>query len=182
MQIALGRRGDYSVRALIDLARHHGQRRRKAREIALAMDIPERFLPQLLAPFVRQGLVLAVAGPEGGYSLAVPPGDIDLLTAVEIAEGPIESPECVLQGGPCDWKLLCPVHDAWGRARQALASELRRTSFADLAAIDAAIEQGDQAQPSGPLHPITVERRGVRDGVAAPLPGRKPAGGRGRKQ
>lgn len=50
MQIALGRKGDYSVRAMIDLARHYGDGRRKARQIARTMDIPERYLPQLLAP------------------------------------------------------------------------------------------------------------------------------------
>ncbi len=163
MQIALGRKGDYSVRAMIDLARHYGQGRRKAREIARTMDIPERYLPQLLAPFVRQGLLIATAGPEGGYALAVLPASITLLDVIETAEGALESPECVLRGGPCDWGQICPMHDPWVRARAALSHELQSTTFADIASADAAIERGERTAPSGPVHPVAVIRRGTRE-------------------
>jgi Rrf2 family protein len=163
MRIALDRKGDYSVRAMIDLARHYGDRRRKAREIARTMDIPERYLPQLLAPLVRQGLVVATAGPDGGYALTKPPSSISLLHVIEVAEGSLESPECVLQGGPCDWGHLCPVHDAWVRARVALARELDTTTLAELARADAAIEHGEIPTPRVSPHPVAVVRRGQRD-------------------
>jgi len=53
MQASLGRKGDYSVRAVLDLARHHGDRR-KAREIAGEMDIPLRYLtPSILRQACR---------------------------------------------------------------------------------------------------------------------------------
>jgi len=162
MQIALGRKGDYSVRAMIDLARHHNNGRRKAREIARTMDIPERYLPQLLAPLVRLGLLTATAGPEGGYAMAVPPETVSLLQVIEAAEGPLESPECVLQGGPCDWKEACPLHNAWVRGRGALAHEFATTTFADLAKSDADIEAGRAPEPMRPLHPRLVPRKGVR--------------------
>lgn len=162
MEIALERRGDYSVRAVIDLARHYGDGRRKAREIATVMDIPVRYLPQLLAPLVRQGLLVATAGPEGGYALARDPASISVLEVIEAAEGPLESPRCVLRGGPCDWDETCPLHETWGRARGALASELGRTTFAALAAADEAI-QNRPVRPRKPAHLEPVERRGVRD-------------------
>ncbi|MHC4067293.1 MAG: RrF2 family transcriptional regulator, partial [Planctomycetota bacterium] len=69
MRVALGRKADYSVRAVLDLASHFGRGRRKAREIATVMDIPERYLGQILADLVRADLLSAVAGPDGGYSL-----------------------------------------------------------------------------------------------------------------
>lgn len=168
MQIALGRKGDYSVRAVIDLARQYGNGRRKSREIARAMDIPERYLPQLLAPLVHAGLLVATAGPDGGYALAVPPTSISLLQVIELAEGPLESPECVFQGGPCDWEGICPAHDAWVGGRAVLAKHLDLTTFEDLANADAAIERGDIAKPRVSLHPITVARRGIRDGQVKP--------------
>ena len=65
MQVAMGRRGDYSVRAVLDLARHYEGGRRKARQIAVHQDIPRQYLPQILAPLVRAGLIDAVAGPDG---------------------------------------------------------------------------------------------------------------------
>ncbi len=162
MQIALERRGDYSVRAVIDLARHFGEGRRKAREIAMVMDIPVRYLPQLLAPLVRRGLLMATAGPEGGYALARDPASITVLEVIEAAEGPLESPRCVLRGGPCDWDETCPLHETWGRGRTALAAELGRTTFAELAATDEAI-QNRPARPRKSAHLEPVERLGVRD-------------------
>ena len=162
MQIALDRRGDYSVRAVIDLARHHGAGRRKAREIARVMDVPVRYLPQLLSPLIRAGLVMATAGPEGGYALSRVPASVTLLEVIEAAEGPLESPRCVLMGGPCDWAETCPVHETWSRARTALAAELRSATFAELAAVDAAIERR-VARVRSPLHQEPVERRGIRE-------------------
>ena len=53
MRVALGKKGDYSVRAVIDVARRYGDGRRKAREIADEMDIPARYVPQILANLVR---------------------------------------------------------------------------------------------------------------------------------
>jgi len=86
MQVALGRRGDYSVRAMLALARAFGDGRRKARQIATTMDIPARYLSQIMAPLVRQHLVLATAGPDGGYELTRPPASITLLEVIEAAE------------------------------------------------------------------------------------------------
>lgn len=162
MQIALERRGDYSVRAVIDLARHYGEGRRKARQIATVMDIPVRYLPQLLAPLVHRGLLVATAGPEGGYALARDPATITVLEVIEAAEGPLESPRCVLRGGPCDWDETCPLHETWVRARDALAVELARATFADLAAADAAI-QNRPVRPRQSVHVEPVARLGVRE-------------------
>ena len=177
MQISLEGRGDYSVRAMIDLACHHGGGRRKAREIATTMDLPARYLPQLLAPLVRRGLLVATAGPEGGYAFAREPADVTVLEVIEAAEGPLESPRCVPRGGPCDWDETCPLHEPWGRARNALASELGRTTFADLAAADKAI-QNRPVRPRKPVHLESVGRRGVRDS----RPPARPRGAKARQQ
>lgn len=160
MQVTLGRKGDYSVRAMLDLARHYDRGRRKSREIAAAMDIPARYLTQILANLVRHGLLEAVAGPDGGYSFARPPAEVTLLEVVEAAEGPIGINQCVLRGGPCDWKHACPLHEAWSRAQQALATELASTTFADLAAADTALEDGSSAVIGD--HGVPTERRGRR--------------------
>ncbi|MCK9485149.1 MAG: Rrf2 family transcriptional regulator [Dehalococcoidia bacterium] len=162
MQVTLGRKGDYTVRAVMDLARHHGQGRRKAREIAAEMDIPERYLPQILANLVRQGLLIAVAGPDGGYALVRDPAEITLLEVVEMAEGPVALESCVLRGGPCDWEHACPLHVHWKRAQEALTTELSATSFRDLAEVDAALERGTYTERSD--HAKATPRAGIRGG------------------
>lgn len=162
MQVTLGRKGDYSVRAMIALARVGGGRR-KARQIAGTMEIPERYLPQIMAPLVKAGLVQATAGPDGGYALARDPASITLLEVVEIAEGPLAGEHCMLAGGPCDWGAVCPAHDTWSRAYEALAAELRQSTFAELARKDRLIEEGAFPAPGPQLHRKLVERRGVRE-------------------
>ncbi|MEO8084816.1 MAG: Rrf2 family transcriptional regulator [Ardenticatenales bacterium] len=133
MQISLSKRGDYAVRAVLDLARHAGDGRRKTREIAAAMNIPAGYLSQILAALVQSGLAVATAGREGGYQLARPAESISLLDVIQAMDGPIGVRECLLRGIPCGVDGHCAVHDAWSRAQDALNAELASTGFAELA-------------------------------------------------
>ena len=134
MQIVLGSRGDYTVRATLYLARRPGRQRR--RDIAGAMEIPDNYLPQILGSLVKAGIVRSTVGRLGGYELARPPASISLREVIEIGEGPIRSEKCVLRGGPCYWGDKCAMHDAWIEAERALTDKLGRTTFADLARAD----------------------------------------------
>jgi Rrf2 family transcriptional regulator, iron-sulfur cluster assembly transcription factor len=140
VRISLHRRGDYAVRAVLDLARHHGGPRRKGRDISTAMAIPPNFLPQVLGDLVRAGLVSSASGPDGGYALLREPEDISLLEVVELAEGPLRSGQCVLRGGPCRWEDACAVHEPFSAAQDAFEGQLAATSFAALAAADAELD------------------------------------------
>ncbi|MFU8841424.1 MAG: RrF2 family transcriptional regulator [Nitriliruptoraceae bacterium] len=145
MELSLGKRADYTVRAMVDLARHYGTGRRKTSEIAEEMDIPVSYLPQLLAELVRAGLVTSVAGRKGGYVLARLPEEISLLDAIEVADGPMIAMVCVLRGGPCRWEDSCAIHEPWARAQQAFRDSLATTTFAEVAVIDAALNGAAEA-------------------------------------
>jgi Rrf2 family protein len=145
MELTLGKRADYTVRAVLDLARHHGTGRRRADDIAAEMRVPRTYLPALLAELVRAGIVSSTVGRHGGYALAREPSEIDLLEVIEVAEGPLASRECVLRGGPCRWEDACAFHEPWARAQQALLDTLAATTFAEVAAIDAALGEQERA-------------------------------------
>lgn len=145
MQFDLGRRADYAVRCVLDLARHHGHERRKAKEVAAAMDVPRSYVPSILASLVDVGLVSSTAGPRGGYELTRSPGQVTLLEVIEATEGPLASTTCVLRGGPCRWEGHCAVHEPWSRAQDAMRDELGDTTYADLLAIDERLE-ADEAE------------------------------------
>ena len=147
MQVTLGSKGDYSVRSVLDLARAFGKGRRKAREIAAAMDIPEKYVAQVLADLVRTGIVASTAGPGGGYELTRAPDRISLLEVVEAAEGEIRNERCIMSGGPCHWDVACAVHGAWSNAQKAFSEELGKTTFADLVAADRELESGGTLSP-----------------------------------
>ena len=133
MRLELGRRADYGIRAMVDLAHHaHQPQRRTTRVIAQAMDIPVGYLPQILADLVRAQLVLSLPGRDGGYHLSRDPADIDLLEVLQAVDGEPRSTVCVLRGGPCRWEDRCAVHDPWARAQDAMLHTLSATTLADV--------------------------------------------------
>lgn len=136
MELSLGRRADYMVRAVLDLAVHAGEGRRKSGEIAADMQIPATYLPQLLAELVRAGVVTSTAGRRGGYELAREPEGLSLLEVIELADGELITTVCVLRGGPCRWDDACAVHPPLARAQERLRSSLAETTFAEVADID----------------------------------------------
>jgi Rrf2 family iron-sulfur cluster assembly transcriptional regulator len=158
------RRGAYSALAVLNLALHLGERLRKSREIAEETNTPRKYLPQILANLKRHGFVNSTAGPKGGYSLSRPPGEINLLEVIEAAEGSLQSTECGLCEGGCDWEPPCPLHDVWARGRDALVAELASTSFAELARSGGGLEVGSRRPVSGP----PSRRRGRRGGPHVP--------------
>lgn len=154
MRLELGRRADYAIRAIVDLARHaDGEVRRKARAIADEMEIPASYVPQILAELVRAGLVGSVAGRDGGYRLARATEDISLLEVVQAVDGEMASTTCVLHGGPCRWDDVCAVHVPWARAQHAMLDTLERTTLQDLVEIDTAIDAGTYEVPADVVRP-----------------------------
>jgi len=120
------------VRSMLALARDAGDRPVSARRIADAMDIPVRFLPQVLGALSRAGLVAALPGRSGGYRLTRPAAEISLLDVIEAIEGESRRRTCVLRGGPCGLDGHCDVHAVFYAGQEALLAELAGASFADL--------------------------------------------------
>src|SRR5690242_396905 len=117
MRSVLGKRGDYAIRAVLDIAGHHGSRC-KAREISSRMAIPQKYLSRILADLVRAGVLHATAGQEGGYELVAAPESVALLDVIEAVEGPTKLRECLLRGMPCNSGRMCSVHKPWVDAEE----------------------------------------------------------------
>lgn len=147
MELSLGRRADYAIRATLDLA-HHREALRKAREIDEAMAVPASFLPQILAQLVRAGIATSTAGPRGGYGLARDPADISLLDVIVAVDGEVAATRCVLRSGPCRWEDMCAVHIPWAQAQQAMTEQLAATSFERLLELDRSLATGELVVPA----------------------------------
>ena len=159
MNMTLSKRGDYVMRSAISLARAYpAGAPRKIREVVADTEVPQSFASQILADLVRAGLAMSKAGREGGYRLARPPSEISVLEVIEAAEGPLRAERCALGEGPCRWEKVCPLHETWTAATVALRELLARTTLAELAVRDAAIEAGSYAVPvdAHRAHPVAV--------------------------
>lgn len=131
-------RGSYAIRAVLTLARSADTDVVPARRIAREMDIPVRFLPQVLGDLSRAGIVEARLGRAGGYRLSRPASTISLLDIIQAAEGDTRRQTCVLTGRPCGKGVEpCDVHDMFFDAEEAILARLAATSVADVVAVAA---------------------------------------------
>jgi Rrf2 family protein len=104
-----------------------------ARTIAQQMDIPVRFLPQVLGDLSRAGIVEARLGRAGGYRLARPPSRISILDVIEATEGDTRRQTCVLTGQRCGrGNVPCDVHAVFSDAQVAILERLAATTVADV--------------------------------------------------
>ncbi len=87
-------KGEYAIRAMLDLAMHDGESLAPIQDIAGRQRIPQRYLEQVLLQLKRSGLLLSKRGSAGGYRLARTPDRIsvgDVLRAVEGAPAGVET-------------------------------------------------------------------------------------------
>jgi len=123
-------KGDYGVRALIELSHHYGEGPLQSAEIAARQRIPEPYLDQLLTTLRKAGFIRSVRGPQGGHALIRPPEDIRLSEVIRSLEGSL-SPVSHLhdEGYQCR-----AAHEVWHTVEEATREILDGVTIADLAA------------------------------------------------
>ena len=85
----LTRASSYALHAVAYMADQDTNEPVASHVIAKARKIPERFLLKVLKPLVSARVLLSIKGPNGGYRLAKPAGEITLLEVLEAVDGPI---------------------------------------------------------------------------------------------
>ena len=110
---------DYALRALTHLAAYGDGRPVQVKEIAEAEDIPRHFLAKILNQLTYKGLVKAMRGPGGGFTLIGSPDEIFVKDIVEAIDG-MESirRRCVLGLDDCRDDMPCPMHESWKGFRE----------------------------------------------------------------
>jgi Rrf2 family cysteine metabolism transcriptional repressor len=135
-------KAEYGVRLMVELGRHADD---ADGPVALSMvaeaeALPLSYLEHLVAKLREAGLVSSVRGAHGGYRLARPASEIDLLEVVQALEGPIAPMECFHtdregkvscsheadDGDACATKLL------WTKVQGGVTGALARTTLAEL--------------------------------------------------
>lgn len=129
-------KGEYGIRAMLELTQRFGQGYVQSTDIAEARSIPANYLYQLLITLRKAGIVRSRRGPQGGHMLARPPADISLAEVVLALEGPLAPTSCVQADvvDDCPFGERCAVRSVWQQVTDATQRILEQTSFADLAA------------------------------------------------
>jgi len=126
-------KGDYALKALLDLALHYEKGLLTINDVAKHIDAPVKFLEQVLLDLKKGGFVESKRGNVGGYQLAKDPCEITLGQVIRYIDGPLEPIGCVEKGySNCTDLRKCVFKHIWQQVAQATSGIVDKISFADL--------------------------------------------------
>lgn len=136
----LSKKSEYGLRALLELTLVHGKMTLQRHQIATRQHIPVEFLEQILLALKRAGLLASRRGMKGGYTLIKSPDEITLGQVIRILDGPLAPISCVSKTAyqkcsdcPYAMKPYCPLQDAMGEVRNAIADILDHYTLSQFA-------------------------------------------------
>jgi Rrf2 family cysteine metabolism transcriptional repressor len=126
-------KGEYGLRALVDLAQHQGQGPIQSAAIAARQQIPENYLSQLLLTMRKAGLIKSIRGPQGGHMLTRAASEVTLGEVIAVLEGPMLPMDCVDPDfTACCLLDACMIRDVWRDLKAATDDVLYSTTLAHL--------------------------------------------------
>ena len=134
MQIT--RAGEYAIIGLLYLAKQPAGRTVMIDEISAAEKVPNSFLAKIFQSLAKSGLVQSHRGAGGGFSLAHPPGNVNLLDILNSVEDAFALQKCVTDDPACvvsETRLEnCVLCGVFAEAQTRVNEVLARTTLADL--------------------------------------------------
>ena len=149
----LSKRGEYALRALIDLgmAQELGFSVLQASELARKEKLPVKFLEQILAQLKAGGYVKSTRGRLGGYSLGKPMKRIKFGSVIRFIEGPLAPIRCVSQRSyarcTCPDEAHCGLRMLMFDVRNAIARILDHYTLAEIVQITLRKFRRDKVKP-----------------------------------
>lgn len=126
-------KGDYALKALLDLALHYDQGVSTINDVAKRIDAPVKFLEQVLLDLKKGGFVESKRGNIGGYQLSKDPSDITIGQVVRYIDGPIEPIACAEKGySNCSDLAGCLFKGIWQKVANATSNIIDDVTFRDL--------------------------------------------------
>ena len=127
-------KGKYGLRAMVDLAQHHGKGPISLKSIAERQDISEAYLEQLFATLRRAHLIQSVRGATGGYILAQDPWDITVGDIIRVLDGPVVPVNCLEEYSTelCPRISHCPSRQVWLSLQEVINTTLDKFNLGNL--------------------------------------------------
>jgi Rrf2 family transcriptional regulator, cysteine metabolism repressor len=129
-------KGEYAIKALLDLALQRERGLIPIQEIAARQAIPQRYLEQVLLSLKRAGLLTSKRGSTGGYHLTRDPEDITVGAVLRAVEGT----RATFQAN-----ASADLADLWLEISEAVSKVVDRVTFGEL--VTRARERRSRARP-----------------------------------
>jgi Rrf2 family transcriptional regulator, cysteine metabolism repressor len=134
-------KGRYGLRFMMDLAAHQRDGNVTLREVSQRQAISEKYLWQVANPLKKEGLIRAVAGPGGGFTLTRAPTAITLGDILAVLEGNNALVACNDEPATCARSNACAAREVWRDVGQKLTETLNSITLADMAEKQRTMEQ-----------------------------------------
>lgn len=132
--LRLSRKTLFAIEAVLDIAYHAGSEPVQSGEITRRQGIPRRYLEQALQSLVREGVLVGVRGPRGGYRLARERRRISVGEIVRVVHRIEAAEEAAVEedaGSPLAVKVVRPL---WAEIHETVMERLDGLSIDDLCA------------------------------------------------
>ena len=129
-------KGDYALKAVLDLALHYNLGVVTIHDLAKRADVPVKFLEQVLLDLKKGGFVESKRGINGGYFLSRHPKEIKLGEVIRFMDGPIEPIGCArLENNydGCADIYKCVFRRVWLKVSESISDIVDNTTFEDMA-------------------------------------------------
>ena len=127
-------KGEYAIRALLDLAVHHGEGLVPIQEVARRQSIPQRYLEQVLLLLKRAGILESKRGSAGGYQLVRSPAGISVGDVLRAVEGRVTALDVAgRHSSKTSDAAASDLAPLWREIAGAVGEVIDRTTFGDLA-------------------------------------------------
>ncbi|MCK9992849.1 MAG: hypothetical protein Dbin4_01369 [Alphaproteobacteria bacterium] len=137
----LSMKAKYALRALIVMAKNE-KKMHASKAIALAADVPQKFLDNILQELRHEGFVNSKRGIFGGYFLAKPAPEIMVGELIRLIDGPLAPIRCASvtayqKCDDCPDENACEIRKIMVEVRNAIANVFDQKSIHDLTGMGA---------------------------------------------
>lgn len=137
---------EYAIRSLIYFADHPEKKSATVKDVSKESRIPSSYVAKIFQCLTQSRILNSRRGPAGGYSLAVPVSELNLLKIVHVLDDLSKSPfsNCIMGLDKCNDKNPCPLHPVWTKAKEKMLEKLAASTVADVAALGDKFRWGKQ--------------------------------------
>ncbi len=128
----LSTKGQYAVRAMVNLACHTTKDPVSLRGISIEEGISLSYLEQLFVKLRKGNIVKSVRGPGGGYVLAKLPSEISVGQIIASVEEPLNPVACLDVDSGCERSERCATQRVWKGLGEKILEFLNSVSIEEL--------------------------------------------------
>ena len=127
----ISRSAGYGMMAVGYIAQNDGEKLVLASTVSKEYDIPSEYLLKILQQLVRANILRSKRGPRGGFSMARPSNEVNMLEIIEAISGPLSGHLDLTEqakGAPFSYKM----EDVCRQASAKCIETLRNTNLSQM--------------------------------------------------